>query len=186
MLTENRRKAFADKFGTVENGGKTFYITQNPYVSDDGLYYEARAIDADEYDYLIQWDTTEDWKSRDIADQWDESEACDWNVFRVIDLTSNEYLEKMYEEFRFDGRTPFDEMPIEDQAWDTLERCNMGWNYAILEWDNMTREEIIAFLQEYSDNALQEEPLDFIPQRADALLYLLDKTKQELAEDEQE
>ena len=57
---------------------------------------------------------------------------------------------------------------------------------AILEWDNMTREEIIAFLQEYSDNALQEEPLDFIPQRADALLYLLDKTKQELAEDEQE
>ena len=100
-------------------------------------------------------------------------------------LTDKE-LEKMYEEFQFDNRTPFDEMPIEDQAWDTLERCNMGWHNAILEWDNMTREEIIGFLQEYSDNALQEEPLDFIPQRADALLYLLDKTKQELAEDEQE
>ena len=90
MLTENRLKSYADKYGTVENGGKTFYITQNPYISDDGTYYEAHAIDADEYDYLIQWDTTEDWKSREIADQWDESEACDWNVFRVIDLTSAE------------------------------------------------------------------------------------------------
>jgi len=187
MLTEYKLKSYADKYGTVENGGKTFYITQNPYISDDGTYYEAHAIDADEYDYLIQWDTTEDWKSREIADQWDESEACDWNVFRVIDLTSNEYLEKMYEESRFNNSTPFDEMSIEDQAWDTLERCNMGWENSILEWDNMTREQIIDLLQEFSDHALQElEPLDFIPQRADALLYLLDQTKQELAEDEQE
>lgn len=93
-------------------------------------------------------------------------------------------LEKMYEEFQKDELVPFDELSIENQAWDTLQRCNMGWHNAILEWDNMTREEIIAFLQEYSDNALQElEPLDFIPERADALLYLLNQTKQEL-EDE--
>jgi len=101
-------------------------------------------------------------------------------------MFTNEELEKMYEEFQKDDSVPFDELSIEDQAWNTLQRCNMLWHNAILEWDNMTREEIIAFLQEYSDNALQEEPLDFIPQRADALLYLLDKTKQELAEDEQE
>ena len=101
-------------------------------------------------------------------------------------LTDKE-LEKMYEEFQFDNRTPFDEMPIEDQAWDTLERCNMGWENSILEWDNMTREQIIDLLQEFSDHALQElEPLDFIPQRADALLYLLDQTKQELADNDQE
>ena len=187
MLTEYKLKSYADKYGTVENGGKTFYITQNPYISDDGSYYEALAIDADENEYLIQWDTTEDWRSRDIADQWDESEACDWDKFRVIDLTSNEYLEKMYEESRFNNSTPFDEMPIEDQAWDTLERCNMGWENSILEWDNMTREQIIDLLQEFSDHALQElEPLDFIPQRADALLYLLDQTKQELADNDQE
>ena len=86
MLTENRLKSYADKYGTVEKDGKKYYITQNPYVSDDGLYYEARAIDADEYNYLIQWDTTEDWKSRDIADQWDESEACDWGKFEVFEL----------------------------------------------------------------------------------------------------
>jgi hypothetical protein len=98
-------------------------------------------------------------------------------------LTDKE-LEKMYVESQFDSHAPFDEMSIEDQAWDTLERCNMGWHNAILEWDNMTREEIISFLQEYSNNALQElEPLDFIPERADALLYLLNQTKQEL-EDE--
>ena len=51
----------------------------------------------------------------------------------------------------------------------------------------MTREQIIDLLQEFSDHALQElEPLDFIPQRADALLYLLDQTKQELADNDQE
>jgi hypothetical protein len=56
----------------------------------------------------------------------------------------------------------------------------MGWENSILEWDNMTREQIIDLLQEFSDHALQElEPLDFIPQRADALLYLLEQTKQE-------
>ena len=91
MLTENRRKAFADKFGTVEKDRKTFYITQLAYISDDGSYYEALAIDADENEYLIQWDTTEDWKSREIADQWDESEACDWENFRIVDLKTNRW-----------------------------------------------------------------------------------------------
>ena len=101
-------------------------------------------------------------------------------------LTDKE-LEKMYVESQFDSHAPFDEMSIEDQAWDTLERCNMWLENSILEWDNMTREQIIDLLQEFSDHALQElEPLDFIPQRADALLYLLDQTKQELADNDQE
>ena len=95
-------------------------------------------------------------------------------------MFSDEELEKMYEEFQKDDLVPFDELSIENQAWDTLERCNMGWENSILEWDNMTREQIIDLLQEFSDHALQElEPLDFIPQRADALLYLLEQTKQE-------
>lgn len=78
----------------------------------------------------------------------------------------------------------FDEMNKFEKAYNTLECCGIYGKDDILLWDNMSRDEIISFLQEYSDNALQECPLDHISERADIILDLLDERKTEIEHDE--
>jgi len=80
----------------------------------------------------------------------------------------------------------FDEMDYLERVRDTMECCGIFGSDAILEWDNMTKEEIVSFLQEYSNNALQECPLDHIPERADIILDVLEKRKAELEQERKE
>ena len=63
----------------VVHNDKKLYLSQQAYISDDGLTYEASAIDDDENNYKIYWDVT-------CQDADDESDACDWDDFRVVEL----------------------------------------------------------------------------------------------------
>ena len=76
-------KELENKFGSFVKDEKRYYITQEPYVVGDGTFYEANAIDVDGNDYMLRWRTTEEWQSRNISEQEDESEACNWDVFEV-------------------------------------------------------------------------------------------------------
>jgi len=78
-------KELENKFGSFVKDEKRYYITQEPYVVGDGTFYEANAIDVDGNDYMLRWRTTEEWQSRNISEQEDESEACNWDVFEVIE-----------------------------------------------------------------------------------------------------
>ena len=52
-------------FGTVEVEGKTYWLTQmaymNNYGTDGAVRYYANAIDEDENEYKVAWDTTQTW-----------------------------------------------------------------------------------------------------------------------------
>lgn len=59
--------------------GKIYKTTQDPYLGMNG--YQAHAIDSEEKEYMLHWDIIDDRK-----DWEDESERCNWDVFRVIPL----------------------------------------------------------------------------------------------------
>ena len=65
---------------TMTIGGKTYYLWQDAYVSDNGKTYQAHASlnpdDNDDDDYMIYWDV--------IADEDDQSNNCDWDNPRYI------------------------------------------------------------------------------------------------------
>ena len=72
-----------------ENGlsiqdGKTYWLTQPAYAIGDGTHYEAKAVDLEGNEYLLTWETTEEWDEREDCDKGDESEACDWNALCLI------------------------------------------------------------------------------------------------------
>jgi hypothetical protein len=71
----------------------------------------------------------------------------------------------------------FDEMNKFEKAYNTLECCGMFGRNAIRNWYGFTRYQIEAFLREYSDQALSE-PLDHIPERAEALSFLLEQQQE--------
>jgi hypothetical protein len=68
-------------YGTVEYNGKTLTITQQPYIDtyfadgDQRAMYFATAEDG-ENEYEIRWEIINE-------ETEDESEACDWDIFRV-------------------------------------------------------------------------------------------------------
>lgn len=64
---------------TVTKNGKTYFLKQDAYISDRvGMldYYMAHATDEDDMDCTIFWPIVND-------DCDDESNACDWDDFRV-------------------------------------------------------------------------------------------------------
>ncbi|MET3505554.1 hypothetical protein [Halalkalibacter oceani] len=64
----------------VEFEGKEYRTLQDAYVSDDGSEYKAHAVDENDKEYMIYWETIN-------FDTSDESEACDWdNPIRVENI----------------------------------------------------------------------------------------------------
>jgi hypothetical protein len=57
----------------VTVNGTELRTTQNPYVSDDGEFYNAHAVDQDNNEYQLTWVVTN-------HDTDDESETCDWDL----------------------------------------------------------------------------------------------------------
>ena len=79
-------------YGTVEFEGKTYTLTQDAYAenygTDGAVRYYAAAVDADGNEYLVTWETTEQWdeaqeeyKETSEVNGYieDESNACDWD-----------------------------------------------------------------------------------------------------------
>ena len=70
-----------DQYGEVEFKGLKLVLKQHPYIDQDSygaVVYRARATNAAGDHYELEWDITD-------PNSEDESEACDWDVFRVID-----------------------------------------------------------------------------------------------------
>lgn len=61
---------------------------QDAYIADDGLHYEAFGTSIDENE--IEWEFKLIWKIKDSHinnfDETDESNACNWDEFEVIEL----------------------------------------------------------------------------------------------------
>lgn len=68
-------------YGTVQHNDITITLTQQAYLQSNGNdnWYQAAGIDADDNDYLIKWEITN-------PDAEDESDACDWTQYEVIEL----------------------------------------------------------------------------------------------------
>lgn len=63
--------------------GNEYELVQEAYISDDGMHYQAAAKNGED-DYMVFWETTEEWNNRQPDDKTDESDACDWdNPVRV-------------------------------------------------------------------------------------------------------
>jgi len=60
---------------TIKHNGIELTLTQHAHISDNGLTYEAHATDKDGNDYKVLWDI--------IADDCDESNNCNWDVYTV-------------------------------------------------------------------------------------------------------
>lgn len=56
----------------VEVEGKELRTIQDPYVSDNGSHYIAKALDVEGNTYIINWAVID-------PDTTDESSACDWD-----------------------------------------------------------------------------------------------------------
>ena len=99
-------KSHADNYknlGTVNWQGKTLYLLRQAYADNQGtdgeLVYKAPAVDVDETEYQIVWNTIEVWNDHIIGDNgvcavencggWceDESNACDWDNPSKINIT---------------------------------------------------------------------------------------------------
>jgi hypothetical protein len=79
-INNNQR---TNKMAQYIKNGKTYLTTQDPYIegSGDEAYYTAQAFDDNNQEYKLIWeiiDGRKDWE--------DESERCNWDVFRVIPL----------------------------------------------------------------------------------------------------
>ena len=96
-----------EDYGTVSFEGKELPVTQAAYVSNDGTEYYSTAEDSEGKEYLVTWETTNEWnlsvelydlelRGKDIyeddierleelrnmdglVDVEDESNACDWD-----------------------------------------------------------------------------------------------------------
>jgi len=64
-------------YGEIQFKDKILKIMQLPYINGD--FYEALAVDADGYEYLVKWDIVNENCS-------DESDACNWEIFKVTEL----------------------------------------------------------------------------------------------------
>jgi hypothetical protein len=70
------------KMETYVKDNVTYTLTQQPYASVSGRnemreVYKANAVDDQGDDVVLEWDIVDDCCS-------DESESCDWSVFRVF------------------------------------------------------------------------------------------------------
>lgn len=63
---------------TILEGEIELRTTQDPYVTDDGKYYKAHAIDVFGGEYEITWEVID-------FETTDESSACDWD--NPVDVT---------------------------------------------------------------------------------------------------
>ena len=68
------------KYGSVMFKGKEYVLTQQAFPEKyrDMVRYYDHAKDRLGNDYLIGWDTTDEYDARDDSDKLDESDACDW------------------------------------------------------------------------------------------------------------
>jgi len=89
----------AQDHGTVEQGGTTYWLTQEAYPVNRGaegrIAYVATAIDADGGVYEVEWPTVEGWEEHRIDEGGicavdgcsgyceDESNACNWDVYTI-------------------------------------------------------------------------------------------------------
>lgn len=83
-------------YGTIEFEGKTYTLTQEPYINgtyDEEPFYLANAIDDEENEYEVEWEIND--STRDAYEEikrqrengetpnyslvQDESDACDWD-----------------------------------------------------------------------------------------------------------
>jgi hypothetical protein len=74
-----------DSYGDVTLNGIIVHLTQEPYAGgtfEDPEYY-ARGEDDDGTPYEVTWETTAKWDATPNDDRFDESEACDWDVYTV-------------------------------------------------------------------------------------------------------
>jgi hypothetical protein len=62
--------------GDVWYNGMRLYLLRPAYVSEDGDYYLAPAIDAEGNRYRVTWDVTN-------HDAENEDESCDWDIYEV-------------------------------------------------------------------------------------------------------
>ena len=65
--------------GQAFYNGKTYILSQAPYISDCGEYYQANALENGDENMptvTLYWSITN-------ADHEDESMACSWNEFEV-------------------------------------------------------------------------------------------------------
>lgn len=103
-----------EKYGAVNFNGKEYILTQDAYAdnygNDSEVRYYAKAVDSDENEYCVAWETSERWNlsqelfcleqkdepteedlqrieelsSMALTNYDDESNACDWdNPFSV-------------------------------------------------------------------------------------------------------
>lgn len=77
-------------YGTITHNGKAFTVAKAPYPTGDiraangeiPMYWEAPASDADGNCYKIHWEE----RAEGERDMYDDSDACDWVLVRVIAL----------------------------------------------------------------------------------------------------
>jgi len=67
-----------NKFGTVEYNGKTLWLTQQAYITNNpynlqAVMYEALAVDEGDNEYMVRWLPRQDWLAED------EESACNWD-----------------------------------------------------------------------------------------------------------
>lgn len=68
-------------YGTVQHNDITITLTQQAYLQSDGNddWYQAVGVDAEGNEYMIKWEIV-------CPDAEDESDACDWTQYEVIEL----------------------------------------------------------------------------------------------------
>ena len=91
-------KISSNQFGTVTFNGKEFNLTQDAYVVNYGtegeVRYEASAVDTDGNNYLVIWETTEEYnKSQRLHNLEDAFEA------GKLDEEEIEEIEELQEEY---------------------------------------------------------------------------------------
>lgn len=81
-----------NSLGDITFDGKIIHLTEqaypNNYGTDGGVRYYARGVDDDGVEYVVAWDTTEEWNAEQDAYRADpdnfevsipEDEVCDWS-----------------------------------------------------------------------------------------------------------
>ena len=66
---------------TITYNDKELTLDGDAHISDDSKTYQALACDNQGNSYLVVWDVT----INDIDKSEDESNACDWDDFRVVE-----------------------------------------------------------------------------------------------------
>jgi hypothetical protein len=71
---------------TTDNGIKV-YLTQQAEITGtiDDTYYTAYGVDKNGNEYVVEWNTTEEWDNLPDEAQEDQSNACDWDNPRSIE-----------------------------------------------------------------------------------------------------